>query len=79
MISNDIANLINKKLNGLIGYLCLVGLIFFVLAAATIIYPQIVTIIFVIAFFVCSFSAFLIAVKISSIKDIANNILKPKQ
>jgi hypothetical protein len=75
MITEEILKLVNAKLNGIIGYLVLIGLIFFILATAILIYPQIIQIIFVVAFFVCAFSSFLIAVKISNIKDTFDKIL----
>lgn len=75
MITEEILKIVNAKLNGIIGYLVLIGLIFFILAAAILFYPEIIQIIFVVAFFICAFSSFLIAVKINNIKDTFDNIL----
>lgn len=69
MITGDILKLINAKLSGIIAYLVIIGLIFFALAAAILFYPQVLQILFILAFFLCSFSAFLIAIKVKNIKE----------
>ncbi|MCX6745057.1 MAG: hypothetical protein NTX82_06050 [Candidatus Parcubacteria bacterium] len=81
MITGEILKLVNAKLNGIIWHLVIIGVIFFMLAAAILFYPQILQVLFVIAFFLCSFSSFLIAIKISNIKDTFDKILlfKPKK
>lgn len=75
MITEEILKVVNAKLNGIIGYLVLIGLIFFILAVAILFFPEIIQIIFIVAFFICAFSSFLIAVKINNIKDTFDNIL----
>jgi len=75
MITGEILKLINTKLNGIIAYLVIIGLSFFILATVILIYPQVLQILFVLAFFLCSFSTFLIAVKISNIKQTLNRLV----
>lgn len=75
MITEKILKAVNDKLTGIIRQMTLIGLIFFVLAVAIIFYPQLLQIIFVVAFFVCAFSCFLIAVKISNIKETFDGIM----
>ncbi len=75
MITGEILKLVNAKLNGIITHLVLIGVLFFILAAAILFYPQILQILFVVAFFLCSFSAFLIAIKVSNIKDTFDKLL----
>lgn len=81
MITEEILKVVNEKLNGIIAYLVIIGLLFFILAVAILLYPQILTILFVVAFLICAFSSFLIAVKISNIKDTFERLLgaKPKR
>lgn len=69
MITREILQLISQKLHSIIFSLVMIGLSFFVLAAAILFYPQLLQIVFILVFFLLSFWAFLIAVKISSIKD----------
>ncbi len=47
----------------------LAGIFFFILAVAILFYPEVLQIVFVIAFFGIAFAAFLIAVKVKNIKD----------
>jgi hypothetical protein len=77
MITEEILKIVNAKLNGIIGYLVLIGLLFFILATAILFYPEIIQILFVIAFFISAFSAFLMAVKVKNIKDIFGKFLQP--
>jgi hypothetical protein len=76
MITEEILKVVNSKLNGIIGYLVVIGVLFFILAAAILFYPEIIQALFVIAFFLCSFSAFLMAVKMKNIKDAFDKLLK---
>ncbi len=76
MITKNILVLINKKLNSVILNLVVIGFLFFILAAAILFYPQILQALFIIAFFVISFSAFLIAIKINHIKENFEKLLK---
>jgi hypothetical protein len=75
MITEEILKVVNSKLNGIIGYLALIGLLFFILAAAILLYPEVLQILFVLGFFICAFSAFLIAVKVKNIKDTFDKLL----
>jgi len=69
MITGDILRLVNQKLISVRNYLILIGVLFFILAAAILFFPEVLQIVFVIAFFAVSFAALLIAVKINNIKD----------
>ena len=75
MFTGEILKLISNKLRGIICYISLIGVLFFILAAAVLFYPQTLQLIFIIVFFILSFSAFLIAVKISHIKQIFDKVL----
>lgn len=75
MITSEILKIVNAKLNGLIGHLVLIGFLFFVLAAAILFFPQIIQYLFVVAFFIISFSSFLMAVKINNIKDTFDKLI----
>lgn len=75
MITKEILELINYKLKSVIFYLIFIGLAFFVLASAVLFYPDVLQYLFVIGFFLVAFLAFLIAVKISHIKDIFDQAL----
>jgi len=70
MITKEILQLINKKLRAIIWYLIIIGLAFFLLAAAILFYPDLLQYLFVLGFFLVSFLAFLTAIKINHIKDI---------
>ncbi|MDD5341454.1 MAG: hypothetical protein PHC97_03410 [Patescibacteria group bacterium] len=74
MFEQKITKLINSKLNSIIWHMIIIGILFFILAAAMLFYPTILLYIFVISFFIISFSAFLIAVKIEHIKKIIDEI-----
>jgi len=67
--------LINKKFHAIINYMVAIGLFFFALAVATLFYPDMLQILFVITFFAVSFLALLIAVKIHNIKESFDNVL----
>jgi len=69
MLTKDILKIINNKLDSIIYYLAIIGLVFFVLAAAILFYPQALQYVFVLAFFALSFTLFLTAVKIHNIKE----------
>jgi voltage-gated potassium channel Kch len=75
MITRQILELINAKLRAIIFHLILIGLLFFILAAAILFYPEVLLYVFVISFFIVSFSAFLIAVKISHIKRTFDDVM----
>jgi len=75
MITRDILELINHKLRSLTAYMIIIGLTFFILAAAILFYPQILQYFFILAFFIVAFSAFLTALKINHIKEIFNKAL----
>jgi hypothetical protein len=75
MITKDVLQLINARLKSVINHLIIIGVLFFILAIAILFYPGILQILFVIAFFVISFSAFLIAVKINNIKEHFEKVL----
>ena len=75
MITREILELINRKLRSIIWYLIIMGLAFFVLAAAILFYPLILQFIFILGFFLISFLAFLTAIKIGHIKKIFDKAL----
>ncbi len=75
MITKEIIELITKKLRSVIIYLFLIGILFFVLAAATLFYPQTLQFLFAFSFFAVSFLALLIALKISHIKKNFDEVL----
>jgi len=75
MITKEVLKLINKKLQSVINYLVIIGLLFFILAVAILFYPEILQFVFILSFFAISFFAFLIAVKIYNIKDNFERIL----
>jgi len=75
MLTKDILKLISHKLRSVIYYLIVVGVLFFVLAVLILFYPEFLQIFFIIAFFVISFAAFLIAVKINNIKEHFDSVL----
>jgi len=75
MITKEILELINCKIKSVTLQLILIGLSFFILAAAILFYPQVLQYFFMLAFFIISFSAFLIAIKINHIKQIFNKAL----
>jgi len=79
MITKDVLQLINARLKSVINHLIIIGVLFFILAIAILFYPGILQILFVIAFFVISFSAFLIAVKINNIKEHFEKIMEKKK
>ena len=76
MITKEIIQLISAKLRSVINHLILIGLLFFILAVAILFYPEILQVLFVLVFFIVSFSAFLIAVKINNIKENFDKLLK---
>ncbi|MBD3359521.1 MAG: hypothetical protein GF365_02335 [Candidatus Buchananbacteria bacterium] len=76
MITKEVIQLISARLRSVINHLILIGLLFFILAMSILFYPEILQILFILVFFVVSFSAFLIAVKINNIKENFDNILK---
>ena len=76
MITKEVLLLINAKLRSVTLNLVIIGFLFFVLATAILFFPQMLHYLFIIAFFVISFSAFLIAVKINHIKENFDKILK---
>ena len=76
MITKEVLELINSKLRSVINHLILIGLLFFILAVAILFYPEILQVLFVLVFFIVSFSAFLIAVKINNIKENFDTVLK---
>lgn len=69
MITGEILKTINQKLVSVRNYLILIGVLFFILALAILFYPEVLQILFTVAFFIISFSAFLIAVKVNNIKE----------
>jgi len=75
MITGEILKLISAKLNGIIWYLIIIGLLFFILAVAILFYPEVLQIVFIFTFFIVSFAAFLIAIKINNIKETFDKIL----
>ncbi|MFA5188936.1 MAG: hypothetical protein WC460_06245 [Patescibacteria group bacterium] len=75
MITREILELINHKLQAIIWYMISMGLAFFILAAAILFYPLILQYIFILAFFIISFLAFLTALKIGHIKKIFDQAL----
>ncbi len=75
MITREILQVINSKLRSIIFYFILMGLVFFLLAVAILFYPNTLQIIFIVAFFIVSFSAFLTAAKLNHIKDIFDKAL----
>ena len=75
MITKEILQLISNKLRSVIGYLIIIGLLFFILAVAILFYPQVLQFLFVFSFFVMAFLAFLIAIKINHIKTNFDKIL----
>lgn len=76
MLSKEILELISQKLHSVINYLIIIGLLFFILAVAILFYPQVLQVLFVLVFFLVSFLAFLIAVKINHIKENFDKVLK---
>ena len=81
MITREILKLINHKLGSVIIYMVIIGLAFFVLAAAILFYPEILQYLFILGFFLISFLAFLTAIKINHIKQIFDKalLLLPKK
>ncbi len=75
MITKEVLQLISGKLRSVISYLIIIGLLFFVLAVAILFYPQVLTFLFVLSFFVMAFMAFLIAIKINHIKTNFDKVL----
>lgn len=75
MITRPILEFINHKLHSITIYLVIIGLIFFILAAAIIFYPDLLFYIFVVSFFAVSFVAFLIAIKVSHIKKTLYDVM----
>lgn len=75
MITRPILEYLNHKIHSIIIYLMIIGLIFFVLAAAILFYPDLLFYIFVVSFFAISFVAFLIAVKVNHIKKTLYDVL----
>lgn len=75
MITRKILEYINTKLHSVVIYLVIIGLIFFVLAAAILFYPDLLFYIFMACFFTVSFTAFLIAIKVSHIKKIFDEVM----
>ena len=69
MITKDVLKLISNKLQSVINYLIMIGLLFFVLAVAILFYPEVLQFVFILSFFAISFFAFLIAIKINNIKE----------
>ncbi|OGY41094.1 MAG: hypothetical protein A2Y82_01685 [Candidatus Buchananbacteria bacterium RBG_13_36_9] len=75
MITGEILKLINSKLKGIIWYLIIIGLLFFILAVAILLYPEVLQLVFIFTFFIISFAAFLIAIKINNIRETFEKIL----
>jgi hypothetical protein len=75
MIYKEILHLINKKLSPVIWSLVGIGILFFIMAAAVLFYPEILQILFAVAFFGISFLAFLIAIKINNIRENFKQVL----
>jgi hypothetical protein len=75
MITRQILEYINLKLHSIVIYLVIIGLIFFVLAGTILFYPDLLFYIFIIAFFAVSFTAFLIAAKVSHIKKTFDDVM----
>jgi len=75
MITRQILELISSKLYSIITHLVIIGLLFFILSAAMLFYPDLLLYFFVICFFIISFSAFLIAVRIHRIKRTFDDVI----
>jgi len=75
MITKEILQFVNAKLNSIIIYLVIIGLIFFILAVAILFFPAVIQYLFVIAFFAIAFGAFMIAVKVNNIKENFNQAM----
>jgi len=75
MITKQILEYFNSKLHSIIIYLVIIGLIFFILAAAILFYPDLLFYIFIISFFAIAFVAFLIAIKINHIKKTLYDVM----
>ena len=75
MITKPIIEYFNSKLHSIIIYLVIIGLIFFILAAAILFYPDLLFYIFIISFFAIAFVAFLIAIKINHIKKTLYDVM----
>lgn len=75
MITKEILQLINHKLRSVIIYMVIIGLAFFILAAAILFYPDVLQYLFILGFFLISFLAFLTAIKINHIKQIFDKAL----
>jgi vacuolar-type H+-ATPase subunit I/STV1 len=76
MITKDIINYVNKKLNAVIWYLIIIGLLFFILASAILFYPELLQYLFILGFYLIAFMALLIAVKINNIKENFDRLVK---
>lgn len=76
MITGEILKLISIKLRGIVWSLFIIGLLFFILAVAVFLYPQVLQYLFTIAFFIFAFASFLIAIKINNIKESFDNLLR---
>ena len=72
MLAQEILKFINKKINGVVVYLVIIGLLFFILASAILFYPEILQYVFVLVFYFLAFMILLLAVKINNIKDAIN-------
>lgn len=75
MITRPILEYFNNKLHSIVIYLVIIGLVFFLLAAAILFYPNLLFYIFIISFFTISFVAFLIAIKVSHIKKTLYDVM----
>ncbi|MBN1326083.1 hypothetical protein JW977_03855 [Candidatus Falkowbacteria bacterium] len=75
MITRPILEYLNGKFHSIIIYLVIIGLIFFLLAAAILFYPDLLFYVFIVSFFAISFVAFLIAIKINHIKKTLYDVM----
>ncbi len=57
----------------------LLGILFFILAAAIVIFPQIIQILFIIGFFMVSFSLLFVAIKLGHIRRTVSDALSPRR
>lgn len=75
MAKQTVASIVSHKLLQLELDFLIMGMCFFVLACAIVIFPQLVQILFVFGFFLVSFSALFISIKISHLRDTAQKLL----
>ena len=79
MLNKPVSAYIIDRLHYVENEFLLMGIVFFVLASAIIMFPQLIQVLFIIGFFLISFSTLFISIKLSHIRTTVSKALGIKK